>query len=212
MRLAAEPLPIDDGQIDSPVGQHIVPAHQVWRYQWRVHGAPWEQAGMEFRWRRRPRPGAHDGQRPYTFRVAHREAEAGRAAPVVAHDREAAQIKLTDKAGEIGDVPVEAVRMLARWLLGQAEADHIGDDDAVSRLDQGRNNPAVEEAPGRVAVQQQNGIARALIDIVHSPAVDPGVARRVGPLHAKPVEALKRISNHITRLTSERTGAPTSPT
>ena len=92
---------------------------------------------MELRRRRRPRPGAHDGQRSYAFRVAHRKAQAGWAAPVVADHRQAAQIELADKASEVGDMPIETVRLLAGRFLGQAEADHVGDDDAVSRFTSG---------------------------------------------------------------------------
>jgi hypothetical protein len=147
-----------------------------------VNGAPREQTGVELRRRRGPRPGAHEGKRTNSFRVAHREAQAGWAAPVVAHHCQTAQIELVDEAGEIGDMPVETMRLLAGRLLGQAETDHVGDDDAMSRIDQRRDDAAVEKAPGRITVQEQDGIAAALIDIVHSPAVDPGVACGEGPL------------------------------
>jgi hypothetical protein len=82
-------------------------------------------------------------------------------------------------------MPIETMRLLPGRLLGQAEADHIGDDDAVTCVDQRPDNVTVEEAPSWVAVQQQDGVADALIDVMHSPAVDPGVARGEGPLRAK---------------------------
>ena len=215
LRFQTEPLAIDDRQIHPPARQDIVPAHQIRPDQGRVHGAPWEQAGVEFRRGRRPRPGAHDGQRAYSFLVAHRKAQAGWSAPVVAHHCQTTQIELADKAGEVGDMPIETMRLLTGRFLGQAKADHVGDDDAVSRIDQRRDHAAVEEAPGRIAMQQQDGVADALIDIVHSPAIDPGVARHEGPLHAKPVEAFKRVCNHSRRLTPERSAGaravPASP-
>ena len=64
----------------------------------------------------------------------------------------ALQIQLADKACQVRDMPVEAVRLLVGRLLGQAEADHVGDDDAVSRVHQRRDDVAVEESPGRIAV------------------------------------------------------------
>ena len=185
-----------------------MPAHQIRPDQGRVHDAPREQTGVELRRRRWPRPGAHDGQRPYSFLVAHREAQAGWSAPVVAHHCQTAQIELADKASEVGNMPIETMRLLTGRFLGQAEADHVGDDDAVSRIDQRRDHATIEEAPGWIAVQQHDGIAGTLIDIVHPPAVDPGVARCEGPLHAKSVEASTRVRNHSRSLTPERnTGA-----
>ena len=35
-------------------------------------------------------------------------------------------------------MPIETMRLLTGRFLGQAEADHVGDDDAVSRIDQRR--------------------------------------------------------------------------
>ena len=113
--------------------------------------------------------------------IAHREAQAGRPTPVVADHRQALQIQLADQARQVRDMPVEAVRLLAGRLLGQAEADHVGDDDAVSRIHQRRDDVAIEEAPGRIAVQQQDGIAGALIDVMHPPAIDPRVTGGEGP-------------------------------
>ena len=66
------------------------------------------------------------------------------------------QIELADKARQVRDMPIEAVRLLAGRLLGQAEADHVGDNDAVSGLHQRRDDVAIEKTPGRIAVQQQD--------------------------------------------------------
>ena len=94
-------------------------------------------------------------------------------------------------------MPIEAVRLLAGRLLGQAEADHVGDDDAVSRVHQRRDDVAVEETPGRIAVQQQDGIAGALIDVMHPPAIDPRVAGGEGPFVPKPFDAFQSACDHV---------------
>jgi hypothetical protein len=57
-----------------------------------------------------------------------------------------------------------------------------GHDDAPAGGGQRRDEVAVEEPPGRVAVEQDDRTAGALVDVVHAPAVDPREARSVRPL------------------------------
>ena len=111
-----------------------------------------------------------------------RIAQAGRTAPVVTDERDALEVELPQQRDQIRRVAVEAVRVFARGLLGQAEADHVGDHDAVAGLHQRRNEIAVQEAPGRIAVQQDDRVARAFVDVVHAPAVDPREPRCIRPL------------------------------
>ena len=132
--------------------------------------------------------------------IAHREAQASRAAPVVADHHQALQIKLADETRQIRDVSIEAVRLLAGRFLGQAEPDHVGDDDTIACIHQRRNHIPVEESPGRITVQQQDRIAGALIDIMHPPAIDPRVAGRERPLLMKPFEALQHTHVHVVPL------------
>src|ERR1700745_3676800 len=46
---------------------------------------------------------------------------------------------------------------------------------------EGRDHVAVEEPPGRIAVEQHHGVPFPFIDIVHAPTIDVRVARRMGP-------------------------------
>ena len=49
-------------------------------------------------------------------------------------------------------------------------------------------------------MQQQDGVAGALIDIMHSPAIDLRVAGREGPSVAKPFDALQHVCVHVVPL------------
>jgi hypothetical protein len=89
------------------------------------------------------------------------------------------------------------VRLLAGRLLGQAEADHVGDDDPVSGVHQRRDDVAVKETPGRIAVQQQDGIAGPFIDVVHPRAIDPRVAGGEGPFVPKSFDVFQNAFGHV---------------
>src|SRR5271166_5999243 len=161
-----------------------------------MHHAPRKDPRVELRRRQRPGPGTHQHQRLHARDVRQGETEAGRAAPVVADQRGAMQIETTQQRGQVGDVAVEAVRVLARWLFRQAETDHVRDDDAVSRRRKWRHKVAVQEAPGGVAVQQHDWIAAAFVHVMHAPAVDAGKARPERPLAADDVGQVD--TGHIT--------------
>ncbi len=69
------------------------------------------------------------------------------------------------------DVAVEPVGLLARRLVRAAKAEMVGDDRAVAVRNERPDEIAVEEAPGRVAVEEHDGaaIAGALVHVVHPP-------------------------------------------
>jgi len=191
---------VDDREIDAARDQYIVPAHQIGRDHRRVHHAPGEQMGVELGRRQRPRPRAHQHERAHPREVRQGKAETGRPAPVVAHEGDAGEIEAAQQRGESGDVAVETVGILARWLLRQPEADHVRDDDAMPRPGEWADEIAIEEAPGRIAVQQHDRIARAFIDVMHAPTVDAGEARPIRPLRADGVRQDKgRLGHRVVR-------------
>jgi hypothetical protein len=59
----------------------------------------------------------------------------------VTEHRDARQIEL---AHEVGDVPIERMRLLARRFLEESEPDYVRDDDALSRLSGGQSRPGKE--------------------------------------------------------------------
>ena len=67
----------------------------------------------------------------------------------------------------------EAEIVFARGPFGKPEADVVWRDYPMTGVLKTRNEFAVEERPGRIAVQQQHRIAFAFVDIVHAMAVDP---------------------------------------
>ncbi len=181
--LGARPefFPVYHRQIDAARGERVVASEQIRPGERRVHDPPREYAGMELGRRQRPRPGAHQHQRTHTLSVGQREAEAGRAAPIVADQRDALEIELAQQRREIGDMAVETMRVFPRRLLRKPESDHVGDDHAAPGRRQRFYEIAIEKAPGRVAVQQHQRIAGSLVDVVHAPAVHAGEVRPVRP-------------------------------
>ncbi len=182
LRALLEALAIDHREINAAPGQRIVPPQQIRSEQRRVHHAPGKNPRVELGRRQRPGPCAHQHQRFYARDIRQREAKPGRAAPIMADQRDAVQIQRTQQSGEVGDMAIEAVRLFAHRLFRQPEADHVGDDDATASRGQRRDEVPIQEAPGRIAVQQHDRIAGALIDIVHPPAIHPCEMRPERPL------------------------------
>ena len=86
------------------------------------------------------------------------DAQAEQAAPVLADQRDAAQIERLDRGAQPLDVTlIRVVAALAR-LVGAAEADEIRRDDAVSRRGEERNHLAIQIRPRRLAVQAEHRI------------------------------------------------------
>jgi len=83
-----------------------------------------------------------------------------------------ANVELPQQAREICDVAVEAVRPFADGFLEQTKADHVRDDHAPACRRLRLYEFPAQKSPSGVAVQENDGIAGSLIDVMHAPAVD----------------------------------------
>nr|WP_235946939.1 hypothetical protein [Paenibacillus glycinis] len=127
-----------------------------------------DQSGARIqRLRLEHRDGAH------VIRTAHRVLQPDRHSPVMADDNEIAQVHSFDEPADVFRVFPERVADVR--LVGQTHADQIERDAAGGRV-QVRNDIPIHVRPGRIAVQQQHGIARAMIDIMQTMAVDREIA------------------------------------
>jgi len=103
----------------------------------------------------------------------------------VAHHGDVAEVEPVEQGfAEPVDVALVGVQEAIRWLVGLAEADEVDGHAAVPGCHQRWDGVAVQVAPRRVAVHQQDRlagrlrrIARALVDVVHSQSGAPVVAR-----------------------------------
>ena len=97
------------------------------------------------------------------------------------------------------DRPVVAVVGVASIgrLVRAAEAEVVGRDRA-RRPGERRDQLAVEERPGRLAVQQQHRVARALVEVVHPQAVLLDVVRLEG-VARKPAKRSSGVRKTSTR-------------
>ena len=87
-------------------------------------------------------------------------------------------------------------------LVAAAEPDEVDRDGAQPRVDQHRDHPAVQVAPGRLAVQQQHDrrVGGTLVEVMHAEAVDLDVVggeRKIGEVG----EALVRGTQNVHALT-----------
>ena len=90
-------------------------------------------------------------------------------------------IETADELGQPGDVVGVGVRRAIGRLVGAAEPDQVGRDDPIAGVDERRDHAAVQVAPGRLAVQQQERarLAGSLLDVRHAQPVDLDVLRLV---------------------------------
>src|SRR5689334_905996 len=96
-----------------------------------------------------------------------------------------AQIKLAHQRNQIRRMTIERMRVLPRWLGGQAKANHIGNDDAPTGIHDRTDHVAIEETPCGIAMQEHHRVALRFVNIMHAPAIDVRVVRSVGPLATK---------------------------
>jgi hypothetical protein len=95
-----------------------------------------------------------------------RDGEADRAAPVLDHHRQVAEVQPQDELLE--DIGVLGRReAVARCRRGEAEAGVV-DGDAAVAIAKPLDDLAIEERPGRVAVQKQQRRSAALVDVVEA--------------------------------------------
>src|SRR5581483_11030312 len=90
---------------------------------------------------------------------------------------EPAQVELLHNAPDRRGVAVVRVPAALGRLIRASEAEVVG-CDAASLAGERRDQLAVEERPRRLAVQQQDRFARALVDVVQPQAVLLDVVRR----------------------------------
>nr|CAA9280210.1 hypothetical protein AVDCRST_MAG63-3493 [uncultured Armatimonadetes bacterium] len=91
------------------------------------------------------------------------------------HQRDVLQVQTFDERLQVRGVGLGQVGPVLR-LVGQAEADMIGGDAAVADR-QVLDQAAVQEGPRGRPVDEQDGLARALVDVVHPAHVQRQVAR-----------------------------------
>jgi len=121
--------------------------------------------------------GFHEAERADPLRLVLGETKAERPAPVVQHQGDVAELERADEFVQkviMGQKAVVEIRFVAF-----AEADHIQRHATVvggQRLD----HVAPQVAAGGVAVQEQQGRALALVDVMKAVTVDGQVARSEG--------------------------------
>src|ERR671915_463293 len=100
-------------------------------------------------------------------------------APVVGDEGHVAQVELVDHRERVLHVALERVRGQARRLLGAAEAHVVVGDAAVAGGAQLGERLAPQEAPGGVAVeeQQRRSVRGSLVDVVEAGPAGPEVTR-----------------------------------
>src|SRR6478672_1783794 len=81
-------------------------------------------------------------------------------------------------------------------LVGATEAGQIRADRAAAALNERPEHLAVQVSPGRLAVEADHGIARALVDVMETQAVD---LRVMGfeVVARQALEALVRSAKHV---------------
>ncbi len=92
-------------------------------------------------------------------------------------DGQVEQVELVHEPLDRAVVQVVRVVLDAGWLVGAAEAEVVGRDHAAD-LRERRDQLPVQERPGRLAMEQENGRALAFRDEVHPEPVLLEVARR----------------------------------
>ena len=164
------------------------PTHEM-RMSW-----PGTSSAPTRRTNSRKRSHSADGARPApipVFRITRRATRSGRStasrkpdrpAPVLHDDRRLAQVELVGEPLDRGVVEVVGVVVDLRGLVRATEAEVVRRDDARHRSER-RDQLPIEERPGRLAVQEQDGVARAFLDVVHPQPVllDVPAARTSSP-------------------------------
>ena len=164
--------------------------------------------------RRRP-PAAdarvHDHEPADPVGALDREPEADRPAPILDDDGRVAEVELVGEPLDRADVEVVAVVLEPERLVGAAEAEVVG-RDRPRRRRQLRDDRAVEVRPRRLAVQEQDGGAVALVEVVHAEPVLVEVVRartrsRAGTRSARRACGTRRRSSRTSLRGVERSAA-----
>ena len=156
--------------------------------------------------------GVHDHQAVDALAVLDGEPQADRAAPVVDHERRAAQVEVLQQRGRHRHVAVVRVPVGIHRLVGAAEAGEVGQHDPVARVEQRGGDLAPQVAPGRLAVPHHHRRAVALVDVRHPQPVDLPVVRRpreAGQVLEQLVGRADRVG-HGSMFTRSSSGSSTS--
>src|SRR5215472_244367 len=130
---------------------------------------PAEHAKTPFRGQR-PGERVTNDQAAHQFRPAAAEAEADRPAPVLDHHGHVLQSKTINEALENPTV-FSRGEVIARGCVRQTVAGEV-ERDAPEVAPQRGDDLPIEETPGGITVQEQEGIAGAFIDVVNARPVE----------------------------------------
>ena len=192
------------------------------------------QVGQQLRWQRRlgseerhTWPGARQAgvgehQAGETVGMVGHDPPADQAAPVLPEERHVLQVEVPQQFAHPGDVAAVGVGVLVHRLVRPAEADQIGHDHTAPGGHQRRDHRAVEVAPHRLAVEEEDGltvaglasgatarvVARGGIDVCHPQAAlqrevaglprvvgDGGEAVLGGPQHLPDAVQVERLAH-----------------
>ncbi len=128
---------------------------------------------------RSPRPdtGVEDDQPRHAVGLGDAQTETDRAAPVLHDDGQVLEIELTHEPLDRFVVPVVRVPVAVGRLVGASEAEVVRRDASRDTCER-RDHLSIQERPGRLAVQEQDRITAALVDVVHAQSVLVDVVRR----------------------------------
>src|SRR5262245_49761240 len=103
-------------------------------------------------------------------------------APVVQHECDIAQVQLQHQGFKIGDMMLQAIRIRGRRHTGFPHA-HMIRYDATSIPRQRRHELSIQIAPGWISMDEDNGFALPLINIVELHSIIAVIVRgeRPGP-------------------------------
>jgi hypothetical protein len=121
-----------------------------------------------------PRPCIADHERCEALRVAGGDGKADRPTPVLDHHGDVAQVEPPHEL--LDDVRVLGRREPVTGPRSRQSEAGVVDGDAAVAVEQAGDDPAVQERPGRVAVQQEHRRPAPLVDVVHDAARKLGVA------------------------------------
>ena len=121
-------------------------------------------------------PGVQDHHPRDPVRVLDRQPQPDRPAPVVHDDGGVAHVELLEQRRHRRGVAVVAVPVDVDRLVRAAEAGQVGRDAAVAGVAHRRDHLAPQKRPGRLAVEEDDRRAVALVDVGEAQAVELAVS------------------------------------
>src|SRR5215831_15009154 len=112
--------------------------------------------------------------------MAYSKTEPDWPAPVVQHQRDIAQVKRQHQGFKIGDMMLQAIRIRCRRHTGFPHA-HMIRYDATSLPRQRRNELPIQIAPSWIPMDEDNGFALPLVNIVELHLLVDVIVRGEGP-------------------------------